>query len=180
MHSKTHAQLQIIREVRDVLAAHSLRWWLFGGWGLDARIGKVTRDHTDIEFWVAQTDGDSVRDALVASGFTALETQPPEESREFTRHDIAFSSAFFDPGPDQTFRLQGRWSDWVFPAGSFDASPGRLGELIVPAMSIDGMLAMKEQYPTLRNGGLLREKDFRDLEFLRELAVRKESMRRET
>ena len=40
------------------------------------------------------------------------------------------------------------------------------------------MLAMKEQYPTLRNGRPLREKDVRDLELLRELANRMESIRR--
>jgi hypothetical protein len=66
----------------------------------------------------------------------------------------------------------------VFPAGSLDAPPGHLDELIVPVMSIDGMLTIKEQHPTLRNGRPLREKDVRDLELLRELANRMESIRR--
>jgi hypothetical protein len=166
---RTSLQLRVIQEIRQTLGRAGIHWWLFGGWGLDARIGRVTRAHSDIEFWVARADGDSTRDALVASGFAVLETQPPDESREFTRHDLVLSSAFFDPHPDQTYRPQGRWSDWVFPAGSFDAPPGQLGDLLVPTMSVEGMLAMKEQYPLLRNGRPLREKDVRDLALLREL-----------
>ena len=32
--------------------------WLFGGWGLDARIGRITREHGDVEFWVERVDAD--------------------------------------------------------------------------------------------------------------------------
>jgi hypothetical protein len=39
-------------------------------------------------------------------------------------------------------------------------------------MSVSGMLAMKEQYPTLRCGGPWRKKDIADIEVLRELATR--------
>jgi hypothetical protein len=36
-------------------------------------------------------------------------------------------------------------------------------------MSVAGMLAMKEQFPTLRNGGPWRTKDMEDLAVLRSL-----------
>ena len=171
MNEKTRAQFRVIRDVRDLLAdAGDHGWWLFGGWGLDARIGRITRDHSDIEMWVARRDGDAIGKALVDAGAVPLETQPPEESREFTMAGVMFSTAFFDPRPDGTFVPQGRWSDWVFPAGSFSAPPGQLGAMTVPVMSLEGMVAMKEQYPTLRNGRPLREKDLQDLEHMRELA----------
>jgi hypothetical protein len=40
----------------------------------------------------------------------------------------------------------------------------------VLAMSVVGMLAMKEQYPRLRNGRPWRRKDIDDMEVLRRLA----------
>jgi hypothetical protein len=40
----------------------------------------------------------------------------------------------------------------------------------VPAMSVAGMLAMKEQFPHLRNGRPWRQKDTSDIEMLRELS----------
>ncbi len=41
----------------------------------------------------------------------------------------------------------------------------------VLAMSVSGMLAMKEQFPHLRNGRPLRQKDIADIEILRGLAA---------
>lgn len=39
----------------------------------------------------------------------------------------------------------------------------------IQVMSVAGMLAMKEQFPTLRNGGVWRPEDERDVEVLRVL-----------
>jgi hypothetical protein len=76
--------------------------------------------------------------------FGALATQPPEESCEFTWDDVPFSAAYFDRQPDGSFsQVLGRWSD----------------------------LAMKEQFPHLRNGRPWRPKDTGDIEILRRLAA---------
>jgi lincosamide nucleotidyltransferase A/C/D/E len=169
--SQTQAQLRLIGEVVGVVAAAGdLGCWLFGGWGLDTRLGRVTREHSDIEFWVERSDGDRVRAALVAAGVTVLEARPPEESVEYMNDGVAFSTAFFDRQEDGTCTPQGRWYDWVFPVGSVETgSTGYLEGLVVPAMSVEGMLAMKEQFATLDNGRPRREKDDRDIALLRDL-----------
>ena len=77
MNALTRTQLGLIREIRSALGAAGIHWWLFGGWGLDARIGHVTRDHHDIEFWVFHEDADSTREALMACGFEAPESLRP-------------------------------------------------------------------------------------------------------
>ena len=41
----------------------------------------------------------------------------------------------------------------------------------VLTMSVAGMLAMKEQFPHLRNGGPWRQKDINDINLLRRLAA---------
>jgi hypothetical protein len=64
----------------------------------------------------------------------------------------------------------GRWSAWVFPAGSASDEPGVLDGIEVPATSGARMLAMKEQFPALRNGKPWRAKDKTDVEVLRVLA----------
>lgn len=118
---------------------------------------------------MSRSDADAVSDALVSIGAAIVDTQPIEESRRFNRDGIVLSSAFFDRNDDGTFGVLGRWSDWVFPPGSFGATRGDLDGLEVPTMSVEGMLAMKEQYATLRNGGPLREKDVRDVAALKAL-----------
>lgn len=163
------AQLRTIRRVVEVLASANIPVWLFGGWGLDTRIGRITRSHSDIEFWVRRSDAVESQDALVSAGAAALATQPPEESCEFVWHGVCFSTAYFDRRADGTFSPQGRWADWVFPPDSFDENPALLDGTPVLTMSTAGMLAMKEQYPTLGNGRPWRDKDIRDIALLRTL-----------
>ena len=51
---------------------------------------------------------------------------------------------------------------------SFGEAPGLLDGMPVPAMSVAGMLAMKEQSLTLRNGRPWRDKDIGDIAVLRD------------
>jgi aminoglycoside-2''-adenylyltransferase len=165
-------QLRVIHKVIEVTRGAGIPVWLFGGWGLDARIGRITREHGDVEFWVERIHAGRSKTALTGAGAVALTTQPPEESCEFTWDGTPFSTAYFDRQPDGAFsQPMGRFSDWLFPPGSFGDEPGTLDGVPVPAMSVAGMLAMKEQYPSLRNGGPWRQKDIADIEILRGLVA---------
>ena len=48
MNERTRAQLRLIEAVTGVLGQADISAWLFGGWGLDARIGRITREHGDM------------------------------------------------------------------------------------------------------------------------------------
>lgn len=173
MDETTEGQLRVIRKVIAVTQSAGISAWLFGGWGLDARIGRITRKHGDVEFWVERMSAELSKAVLVGAGATALATQPPEEACEFTWDDVPFSTAYFDRQPDgSSVQLLGRWSDWLFPPGSFGDEPGTLDGMPVLAMSVSGLLAMKEQYPHLRNGGPWRQKDIADIAVLRALAAK--------
>jgi hypothetical protein len=172
VNERAAAQLRVIMAVVNALGASGLSAWLFGGWGLDARIGRITREHGDVEFWVERIDAGRSKAVLVGAGATALATQPPEEACEFTWDGVDFSTAYFDRRPDGSFSQPlGRWPDWLFPPGSFSDEPGTLDGVPVLAMSVAGMLAMKEQFPRLRSGRPWRQKDIEDIKVLRELAA---------
>ncbi len=172
MNGRTRAQLRVIVAVLDTLGAVDISAWLFGGWGLDARIGRITREHGDVEFWLERVDAEQSKAALVEAGATALITQPPEEACAYAWDGVAFSTAYFDRQPDGSFsQSHGRWSDWRFPPGSFGDGPGMLDGKPLPAMSVAGLLAMKEQFPHLHNGRPWRQKDIDDIKILRELAA---------
>lgn len=170
MNEKTRDQLALIRTITTLVNADARRAWLFGGWGLDARIGHVTRDHGDIEFWVDHGNADRVRHLLTDAGAALLDTQPPEESSEYDWAGLSFSTAYFDLHPDGTSsQPRGRFDDWLFPAGSFPDEPVEFEGMQVLTMSLAGMLAMKEQYPYLRNGRAWRAKDVHDIELMRSM-----------
>jgi len=170
--TRAETQIAVIGEIGEALDAARIGWWLFGGFGLDALVGQITREHGDIEVWVAMADAAPARHALEARGFVAVGSQPPEESQEFERNGVGLSTAFFVAvaAADGSAHPEGRWSDWRFPTGSFATTTGVLGGRLVPVMSAHGMLAMKTQYGSLRNGRPLRAKDLLDLPVLRALA----------
>jgi Aminoglycoside-2''-adenylyltransferase len=93
-------QLRVIRDVTETLRAARIEAWLFGGWGLDAQIGKVTRSHGDVEFWVDRADAAASRTALISAGAIALDMQPAGESCEFVWDDAAFSTGYSGRQPD--------------------------------------------------------------------------------
>jgi hypothetical protein len=166
----SYAQLRVIKAVTQVLESAGIPAWLFGGWGLDARIGHLTREHGDVEFWVERVHAELSKSVLVTAGATALDTQPPTESCEFTWDGTDFSTAYFDRQPNGAFsQPDGRWSDWLFPPDSFVNEAVMFDGARVLVMSTAGMLAMKEQYPRLRNGRPWRPKDVADIETLRAL-----------
>jgi hypothetical protein len=171
LEDRQRAQLRVIRLVVDTLRVAEIRAWLFGGWGVDALAGSITRPHGDIEFWMERRDDEQSKVVLVQAGATALMTQPREESCEYDWNGVPFSTAYFDRRPDGTFTTQGRWSDWIFPARSFGNQVGVLDGMEVPTMSAAGMLAMKDQFPRLRNGRAWRPNDIVDLDTLRSMAT---------
>ena len=171
MDEKTEGQLRVIREVVAALQAADISAWLFGGWGLDARVGRITREHGDVEFWVERVHAERSKAVLVGAGATVLPTQPPEEACEYEWDDVSFSTAYFDRQSDGSFSQPlGRFSDWLFPPGSFGEELVTLDGTPVLAMSVSGMLAMKEQFPGLRHGRPWRPKDITDMAILRGLA----------
>ncbi|HWS37283.1 MAG TPA: hypothetical protein VN408_31710 [Actinoplanes sp.] len=170
MDEKTEGQLRVIRDVVAALQAADISAWLFGGWGLDARVGRITREHSDVEFWVERVHAERSKTLLVEAGAIVLPTQPPEEACEYMWDDVSFSTAYFDRHSAGSFSQPlGRFSDWLFPPGSFGEELVTLDGTPVLAMSISGMLAMKEQFPSLRIGRPWRQKDITDMEILRGL-----------
>jgi len=90
------------------------------GRAFDARIGHITREHGEVEFWVERVDAERSKTVLMTAGAIALTTQSLAESCEYTWDGTDFSTAYFDRRPDGAFsQPDGRWSDWLFPPDSF-------------------------------------------------------------
>jgi lincosamide nucleotidyltransferase A/C/D/E len=59
-------------EVVDRLDATGIEWWIEGGWGVDALLGRQTREHGDLDLGVYLSDVPRVESEL--SEFQRIET----------------------------------------------------------------------------------------------------------
>jgi lincosamide nucleotidyltransferase A/C/D/E len=63
--------------VIDCLDAKRIDFWLDGGWGIDALVGRETRPHEDLDLVVAQDDLPRAQTALAELGFEHDPTVEP-------------------------------------------------------------------------------------------------------
>ena len=61
----------------DCLESHEITLWLDGGWGIDALVGKQTRDHGDLDLVVAQGTLAAAESALRELGYRHDATLEP-------------------------------------------------------------------------------------------------------
>lgn len=73
------AQLNIIREISDVLSRAAIDHWLFGGWAVDFAVGEVTRQHRDVDFVVWEGDLPRIIGQLKLLGYQARASKHPKD-----------------------------------------------------------------------------------------------------
>ena len=127
MDERTAAQLGVIKAVVNALGAVDALSLAVRGWGLDAEDRPGSRASTGTSSSGSRIGRVIEGGARGSRGDGSRGGQPPEEACEFTWDGADFSTAYFDRRPDGSFSQPlGRWSDWLFPPGSFGDEPGIL------------------------------------------------------
>jgi lincosamide nucleotidyltransferase A/C/D/E len=151
-----------------LLERHSIRFWVMGGWGVDALLHRQTRPHKDLDVLVLLDDLPALWSLLAAHGFTLHYVW--EENRwidgESGRLPTAFVAAdtqgreldvhVIELGPNGAI-VQHYDNPWLFPSAI--TGQGSIAGVAVTCVSKETQLAMHTGY-TLPDGQL------RDLELL--------------
>ena len=58
--------------------AASVEFWLRGGWAVDFFLGRITREHEDIDLFVWGNDAPRLLERLQHAGFEEVGGPPPE------------------------------------------------------------------------------------------------------
>lgn len=100
--------MMTVTDVLDVLRSLAgATVWVDGGWGIDALLGTVTREHSDLDLVVLDTELPTTRDTLAEAGFrTVLRDWLPaalaladDHGREIDLHPVSPTA---DGGGDQS------------------------------------------------------------------------------
>ena len=149
--------LAVLRVIRGV----GCRFWLEGGWGVDALVGRQTRPHRDLDIDVDGAFEDEVLAVLHDMGY-AIETDWRPNRVELAAPGRGWVDVhpllIDDEGNARQAALDGGWHEF---RRSFFTS-GRLGGVPVPCLSIAAQRLFHSGYE-------LRDVDLHDLAVLDEL-----------
>lgn len=134
--------------------------WLAGGWGIDALLGRQTRDHRDLDLLHRQEQEPAVLEALATLGYReTLDLRPvrfvladDDGGTELDLHPLVFAEdgSAVQAAPDGTF---------PYPADCFVT--GHVGGAEVPCVSVAQQVFFHQGYAP-------RPHDLADMRHLRE------------
>jgi lincosamide nucleotidyltransferase A/C/D/E len=151
-------RLGSVCEVLDVLEQAGCRFWVAGGWGVDALVGRETREHRDLDVAIDADDEALALETLRGLGYEVETDWRPVRvelgaagSRWVDLHPVRFDGH----GNGRQASLDGGFFE--YPSGCFVT--GRIAERAVPSLSVDQQLLF-------RTGYALRDVDRPDIELL--------------
>lgn len=135
-----------VLEVLALLRRAGVEVWVGGGWGIDALVGRQTRDHRDLDLMHRQEQEPAVVAVLTEAGFElGLDWRPIRfvmahpDGRELDLHPLVFaadgSAEQASPDPGRPFR---------YPVSCFVT--GLINETPVPCLSAEQQIYFHQGY----------------------------------
>jgi hypothetical protein len=160
-------QLRLIAEIVDVAHRLGVPVWLRGGWAMDFYLGRVTREHRDIDWFVGVAQADGLVAALEARGFVALPGAHPEIQRDLAKDGEDVSLALVGRDADgHAVVPAGPYAGERWPAGMLGERIGRIGEQSASVIEPAAQVEIKTMMPVWVPGMRRRAKDLADIALL--------------
>lgn len=141
------------------LDSNNIGVWIDGGWGVDALIGKQTRDHDDLDIVVQKKDLAKLRQMLFNKGF---ENIPQDDTRDWNfvvgNNGLLIDIHVIEIDKNGDGVYGPRENNQQYPAPSL-ISKGMIGEMKVKCISPEYQIQSHVGYE-------LKDKDFHDVQLL--------------
>ncbi len=162
-------QLALIEEFVSLCDAASIPCWLRGGWAMDFFLGRVTREHEDIDLFVWMQDAPVLAHALKQAGFIEQGGPPPEAQRDFTKDGEQVQVALLALNQrGQVVVAGGQAAGTPWPEGMLAPPAGRIGDVVSPIVNPRVQVEIKENFPAWRPDLPLGAKHQADIACLRD------------
>lgn len=140
-------QITLITEITEICATRGIEHWLRGGWAVDFYVGRITRDHEDIDLFAWAKDVSRLVPALTRAGFAEQEGPPPTAQRNFLKEGEEVQIALLvqnDRG--EVAPAGGPWAGTPWPERMLSGHIGHLGSVRCPIVAPQVQMAMKELF----------------------------------
>jgi hypothetical protein len=159
-------QLAALAQIHELLDAHRIEYWLFGGWAVDFHAGSVTRPHDDLDIAIWSRDQSRLTELLQADGWNHAPEEGEDGYTRYERGTVRLELAFLardQEGQVYTPLRQGRGA---WPDGSFEHDTAELCGVRARIISLRALKADKSE---ARDDALVAAKDRADLTTLSRL-----------
>jgi len=162
-------QLALIEEIVTLCDAASIPCWLRGGWAMDFFLGRVTREHDDIDLFMWAEDATRLVHELERAGFVEQGGPPPEAQRDFTKDAEQVQVALLARNQrGQVVVAGGPAAGTPWPEDMLASTTGRIGGVVCPTVNPRVQMWVKEQFPAWHPDMPPRAKHQADVARLRE------------
>jgi hypothetical protein len=163
--SLVERQLAAIAEVREVSRRLAVDVWLRGGWAVDFSVGRVTREHADVDWFVWAGHLPAIVESLGELGWECVEATTPGPHRTLVQRDVHMSFLAMAPGAGSAALVaDGPLAGEHWPASMIaDAQVGRIGAQDCLTISPAAQLRLKQMTPHWFPGRTTRPKDLDDI-----------------
>ncbi|MGI8910161.1 MAG: nucleotidyltransferase domain-containing protein [Rubrobacteraceae bacterium] len=126
-----------VLEIVDRLGTAGVRVWLDGGWGVDALIGRQTRDHDDLDIVIPLPEADAAQRTLTVLGFEIIEDEATLCFVARDSHDrrVDVHTVVLDEQGGGLQRLENGTS-WRYPPEGFSGT-GRVEDRTMACLSTE-------------------------------------------
>ena len=162
MNSKSEMTASALVELLRLFSAAAIPVWLDGGWGVDALLQTQTRPHKDVDIVLRVSDVPELQHILQRRDFAIREGTPPNSFvlADGSGLEVDVHAVVFDQQGNGIYRMQND-EDWIYPQEGFS------GRGVVNGTNVC-CLSPKVQVLCHAYGYVPTEKDFRDMELLRD------------
>lgn len=164
MQSVSGEQLQAISEMLGLANGLGVKVWLRGGWAMDFYLGRVTREHVDIDWFALADDASKLSEAMLAIGFCDVTAAPRGQQIDMVRGRVDHGIALVRLGSDGSPLVAGGpWAGEPWPTNLLDEHIGQIGELRAPIISPEAQIEIKQKLPEWNPTLVRRQKDLDDI-----------------
>jgi hypothetical protein len=140
-------QLALIKEFASLCDAASIQHWLRGGWAVDFFLGRITREHEDIDLFVWAADAPTLVQELERAGFVEQGGPPPEAQRDFVKDGEELQIALLDRNErGDVVVAGGPWAGAPWPEGMLISPAGRLGGVVCSIVNPHAQIYFEETF----------------------------------
>jgi len=134
---------------------------------MDFYLGRVTREHRDVDWFVDVAQADRLVAALEERAFVTVRGAPPETQRDLAKDGADVSFALVGRDPDGHVVVPaGPYAGERWPVGMLGERIGRIGEQPAPVIEPTAQVEIKAMMPVWVPGMRRRAKDVADIALL--------------